>query len=406
MKWLSIVLLLLTGEFVAAQAAELSLHGMATARVVAPSDEVSWHDGGFGRLRYGAEDFQSFGAPPLDLHIEPHFRLTPSLSGMLSLKFDPEQDRAIDLVEGYAQFRPVSTNQWRWSLKGGAFFPPISFENGDIGWTSSYAVTSSAINSWLGEELRVIGVEGRLEWRMVDSTTSVYGSLYGWNDPLGVLLAVRGWGFTDRSVGLSDRVRLHDVFVTQIGRTPPYSESEIREIDDRVGWYAGAEYAQRHGLTLRGLYYDNRADPAAVRDGQQAWLTQFWSGGAQYTYDRWTFMTQGMTGHTDIDIQPFVGYLKTDFSSAFVLVAYDLGDVRLTGRAEVFMTDETRNGTTQAREEDGSAYTVAARWFLHDHLQVTGELLHVMSDRPERMGAGLAADVEETQIQVTLQFKF
>ena len=47
-----------------------------------------------------------------------------------------------------------------WSVKTGAFFPTISLENDDLGWTSPYTLTPSAINSWIGEELRTIGSEG------------------------------------------------------------------------------------------------------------------------------------------------------------------------------------------------------------------------------------------------------
>src|SRR5258705_9405197 len=60
-------------------------------------------------------------------------------------------------------YRPVSTSAFRWSIKAGAFFPPISLENTEIGWTSPWTLTPSAINAWVGEELRTIGLEGRSE---------------------------------------------------------------------------------------------------------------------------------------------------------------------------------------------------------------------------------------------------
>ena len=56
--------------------------------------------------------------------------------------------------------RPVS-----WSVKAGAFFPTISLENDDLGWTSPYTLTPSAINSWIGEELRTIGSEAHAALR-------------------------------------------------------------------------------------------------------------------------------------------------------------------------------------------------------------------------------------------------
>lgn len=387
-----------------AAAQDFTVHGMATLRAVAPSDETSWHAGGFGRLRYGsnnADDVEFFLS---DLYLEPRLQATSSLSAMMVLKHDPEQREAVDIVEGYMQYKPVSTGALRWSAKAGAFFPPVSFENDDIGWTSPYAVTSSAINSWLGEEVRIIGAEGRLEWRTQQRSITFLGALYGWNDPVGVLIAVRGWGLTDRSTGLFDKVRLHDPFVTNIGKTPPYSETEIHEIDDRVGWYAGVEFEQNGRLKLRALYYDNRGDPAATRDGQRAWLTQYWSAGAELAAGRWTLISQGMTGHTDVDTG--FSYLATDFSSAFILAARDIGDFRLSARAEFFRTDETRNTVIQARKEDGGAVTLAARWYVDDHIQIAGEALMMKSDRPERVNTGLPEEATENQFQLLMQLRF
>ena len=69
------------------------------------------------------------------------------------------------LLEGYVSLasaiaRALSSR----SVKAGAFFPAISLENDDLGWTSPYTLTPSAINSWIGEELRTIGSEGILRY--------------------------------------------------------------------------------------------------------------------------------------------------------------------------------------------------------------------------------------------------
>ena len=40
-------------------------------------------------------------------------------------------------------------------------YPKMSLENPQSGWMSSYNYTNSAINSWLGEEVRTFGVEGK-----------------------------------------------------------------------------------------------------------------------------------------------------------------------------------------------------------------------------------------------------
>ena len=59
---------------------------------------------------------------------------------------------------------PAAAGPVSWSVKTGAFFPTISLENDDLGWTSPYTLTPSAINSWIGEELRTIGSEAILRY--------------------------------------------------------------------------------------------------------------------------------------------------------------------------------------------------------------------------------------------------
>ena len=73
---------------------------------------------------------------------------------------DPKLDAGIDLLETYVSWRPQSNGVLRWNVRAGAFFPPVSLENDDLGWTSPYTLTPSAINSWVGSELRTIGGEG------------------------------------------------------------------------------------------------------------------------------------------------------------------------------------------------------------------------------------------------------
>ena len=52
---------------------------------------------------------------------------------------------------------------WRSNLKIGAFYPPISLEHRASGWSNPYTISSSALNTWVGEELRTIGVGYELD---------------------------------------------------------------------------------------------------------------------------------------------------------------------------------------------------------------------------------------------------
>ena len=150
-----------------AAAADFQFEGYGDLRLVAPPATGAYMDGDLGKLRYGKDDnaFQ-----PGDFVGEGRVLISPELMATATARANADYGPGVDLLEAYARYRPVSTNEWRWSVKVGAFFPPLSLENDQVGWTSFWTITPSAINSWAGEELRVIGAEGTLEWRRGSGT--------------------------------------------------------------------------------------------------------------------------------------------------------------------------------------------------------------------------------------------
>src|SRR5436305_15201480 len=78
----------------------------------------------------------------------------------------------------------------RLHIMEGAFFLPTTRENVDALWESPYTITPSALNSWLGEELRPIGVDAAYTLR--HSLTGGITVFTG-NDTFGALPAERGW---------------------------------------------------------------------------------------------------------------------------------------------------------------------------------------------------------------------
>ncbi|NDD65054.1 MAG: hypothetical protein EBZ36_13940, partial [Acidobacteria bacterium] len=153
------------------------------------------------------------------------------------------------------------TGAARWTIKLGAFYPPVSIENEGVGWTSPWTLTPSAINTWVGEELRTIGGETSVEWKTASGSIGLTGAVFGGNDPTGLLIAARGWSFGDRPTGLFDRVRTADDVALRSRRAPPYYQSEFLEIDDRAGFYGGVSWRENGLGRLTLLRYDNRADP-------------------------------------------------------------------------------------------------------------------------------------------------
>jgi hypothetical protein len=394
--------LLVCGWCSQAEAVEFHFDGYADLRLIVPSDQVSWQNGLLGKLRYGAED----NKPELRLAeavAQGVVLITPEVMALAVARVEPEQRTFFDFLEAYVRYRPVSTTPWRWSVKAGAFFPPISLENTEIGWTSPWTLTPSAINTWVGEELRTIGLEGAIEWRSEERTITAMASVYGWNDPAGILVADRGWALHDRVTGLIDKPRIPDAIARAQRLSIPQYTYEALEIDDRAGWYAAASWDETGLGFLNVIYYNNEADPAAVRR-QVAWRTDFWDVGARTQIGNVTLMAQAMRGQTLI-VPSTRFFSDTTFKSAYLLAGWTISEEwRAAARFDVFDTVEKRPNLATNLSEHGNALTFAVDYLPYDWLRVTAEAIRVDSTRNQRTQEHLAPKAVENQFQLSAKF--
>jgi hypothetical protein len=387
----------------AAQAQQFGANALADFGAVLPSDQRSFANGGLGKLGFGngGQSPLAIGQALADLRAEP----TPSLGAFATVRAAPLQHAPLDVLEAYARYRPVANATWLWSLKGGAFFPPISLENEGIGWTSPWTLTSSAINSWVGDELRTIGGESAVEWRYATGALGLTGGVFGDNSPAGTLLADRGWVFDSRPTGLFGEPRRPDVLAQQFGHTGPLREEPFKQIGGQPGWYTGAS-ARQDGLgRLVALYYDNRADPSRHIGDDFGWRTKFTSLGTEVDIGDVVVLSQAMFGQTTIEpAENF--YSITNFQSAYLLAGYYFGDYRIAGRVDVFQTQLHHDPGGGRPGEHGYALTLAGTWAAKSWLHLTAEVLRVDSDRAARALAGLSPRSVELQGQLVARLLY
>jgi hypothetical protein len=387
-----------------AQAQDFSANGLVDLGVVAPSHDKTWIKGGFGKLDNGGGGAQGptlVGQAMADLRVQ----LDPALGVFARLRGAPDQHAPFDILEAYGRYQPIATREWVWSVKFGAFFPPISLENESVGWTSPWTLTPSAINTWVGDELRTIGGETSLLWRYGAGEAGLIGAVYAANDPAGSLLADRGWVFDSRPVGLLGEPRVPDLLARQTGKAPPLREQPFKEIDGSPGWYAGASLRQDGLGRLTGLYYDNRADPGQFAGADFGWRTKFTSLGAETYLGDIVVLGQAMFGNTTIE--PFANFFSTtDFEAAYLLLGYYFDEFRVAGRADLFGTQLRNSRGMTGPGEHGYALTLSGSWTPLPWLRLSTELIEVHSYRGQRGAAGLAPTADEFQAQFVTRLFF
>lgn len=371
-------------------------------RAVSSDGRESFLDNGLGKLRFD-EDHEGLQLGRLRLSVDQPLGEVFTVHAEAST-WDGDDKNPIDLTEAYVEYRPYPRAGFKSRVRLGAFYPPLSLENRASGWETPYTLTPSAISTWIGEELRTVGLEGQIDWlgtRLGHSfDLELTAALFGWNDPAGTQMAAHGWAVHDRQTTLFGRVGARQP-------DPALAKKELfAEIDHRPGYYVGAQARYLDRAILDVLHYDNRADPKvfepALRDF--AWLTEFDAAGLRIeTGNGWTALLQALDG--DTFIAPGGFWLSWEYDSQSALVAKRHGAHMLALRydrfAVQFQDDDSLPGS-----EDGHAFTLAWSWDRGGPWRFALEWLRVKSDVPAR--AALLAEAPmatETKLEFSARYR-
>ena len=369
-------------------------------RAVSSDGRESFLDNGQGKLRFD-EDHQGIQLgrlraawnQPLGEVFSAHVEAST---------WDDDDKNPIDLTEAFLEYRPYPRGGLRTRVRLGAFYPPMSLESRALGWETPYTITPSAIGSWIGEEIRTIGLEGQVDWLGTrlghDFDLQLTAAVFGWNDPAGTMLGAHGFAFHDRQTTLFGRVGAPQP-------DPEFAKKELfHEIDGRPGYYVGAQARYLDRAVLNVLHYDNRADPTArlpsIRD--LAWLTKFDAVALRIeTGGGWTLLLQGLNGTTVID----PGFwLDWEFDSQSALLARRMGAHMLTVRYDEFNV-LFRGDPLESGSEDGNAWALAYSYDSGEHWRFALEWLRVDSDVPARVELlGEPAFARESKVEFSARY--
>jgi len=400
---------------VTANNSPLDIEVYADLRLTHASGEPTWFNDWLGKGRYGGKRGESETKLRIpEVSIIGKYEINWDWQLFAHAKYDPEQDKPLDLVEAYLRFSPAPKSKLSYQVKAGMFFPHISRENVGIAWISPYSITPSAINSWVGEEIRTVGVEAKATYKSGNHQLDFTAAGFGFNDPAGTLLAFRGWALGDYKAGAFSRLPLAEL--PQIGPESdflshqPFWVKPVQEVDGKIGYYGSLDYSFARKYKAGVFYYDNRGDPEEIRAKQYGWDTRFWSFYSELDLPADVkLIGQYMTGNTLMGFRYGAENRRAvdvDFEALYVLLSKKINKLRLTARYDWFETTDNSFTYEDNNNEWGDAYLVSASWEFSKKTSVVAEYLHVDSWRPARQAIGFASDQKNDILQLSLRQRF
>ena len=375
----------------------------------------SWLAGGFGRLDAGADgpkDSQQdlFAVAQVGADWTPSKYFDVHASGVARRMPNGYGGRAAGLVDAYADVRGFfGANELQ--LRAGQFFLGTSRENrGDL-WTSPYSITFSALNTWIGEEVRPVGAD--LQWQhTTDSGYIITGAATAFrnNDTMGTLLAWRGWSLGNYLPVYNEKLPLPPLFSLaptgsfsrQQDGTVPFSS----DLDGRTGYSERVRISAPERAMLQFTHVDNRGD-RELYHGQYSWYTDFNLIGAEVgTADTTVFSVEYLDGYSEMGETTRPGWVDMDFSAWYALLSHKTERFRWTARFDDFATKDLDHSRGETNTEHGHAWTLA--WFYDPgtHVRAGVEFVSVTGNRPAAAESGFDPNLDAKTLTLEVRYRY
>ncbi|OUS39534.1 hypothetical protein A9R01_01215 ['Osedax' symbiont bacterium Rs2_46_30_T18] len=393
-------------------AVEFKANGIVDFRLSHNDTSTSYLQGGYGK-------FSSDSSAGIALsQIGGQFSATwdSGVSANLVLNgYSEEGESRAGVTEAYVKYKSLpSASGYRWENRTGLFYPHISLENRAFAWASVNTLNSSTLNTWLGEEIRLLGSEIKLTrlGKMhgdpydVSLTTSVFGN----NDPAAALLAWHGWTSSNRQTFWGQARAFPQGPAQQTGQVLEHQDSVSKpylELDDRLGYLVQLDWRQhRKGHILFG-YYDNRALPFIVENGQYGWDTNFaYASAAWKLAPGLQLSAQYLAGTTLMQMPSGEDVVNNSYSSAFVALSKQLDKHKFSVRVEEFSVTDRDQQVRDNNDEYGRAATVNYTYRLTKPWFLSAEYSVIKSNRPSREYLSQPAKLTEQQLQFAARYFF
>ena len=388
-----------------ATAQTFSLHGFLTGQTAWVTGPPSWIEGGFGRLDAGASGtrghaIRSSAVAQVGADWTPSSWFTAHAQLLGRAEPARNRGRRAGVVEAY-----VELHNDRWQLRAGQFFSGTSRENTGPLWTSRYATTFSALNTWIGEEVRPIGVD--LQWKP-SFYWSAGATAFRGNDTSGALLAWRGWTVGNRLTVDHEVLPLPPLFSLRTAFTRQRADGTVpfeRDLDGRTGLALRARVQLPERAMLQIAHIDNRGDRREYR-GEYAWRTRFNIASAEAgSSSPVTVLAEYAWGTTGMGAAP--AFVDADFYAGYLLVSLQRGAERLSARFDRFATiDRDRAPAAEDNTEHGRAWAVA--WLHHftPQVRLATEFTQITGNRIAAQQSGFDPNLDARSVTLQLRYGF
>lgn len=384
------------------------LQGTVQLNYVDADNEVSFLEGGVSPLRY---DNQNSNVHIGQFAVNYRARITSTLSASVDAHYYDDVNHIPDITQAVVRYSPLPIKGYRVRVKAGSFIPTLSLENTKPSWLSNASYTNSAINSWIGEELRSngLGISVTRPGRRFRSRWSwtADAAVFKANDAAGTLLAYRGWGLHDRQTGLSEHIPFAEL-ASFAGPSPLTMQARefdlIDEIDGRWGFSYGLHARYLSRFDIKVTRYDNNADSGAFSDGQWAWDTKFNHIAVKYNASRAaTFFSQFITGSTEAGNNWLV---KLDYEAFYLGMTYKKSHHQLTVRYDNFETIDRDLTPNSDNSGAGVSWTAYYQYQLSKPLSLGLEFVDVTSSQEGREPLIGTDRLDQQQLTVGATYRF
>jgi hypothetical protein len=320
-----------------------------------------WQSGGlnvqgFGR---GAEAEARFGLH-YDNQAQEGLSLRAHISGLARAATETDLGRGAGLLEAFVDLGDLDIQGWR--LRLGQSFAGTSQENVESFWQTPHSLSLSALNSWIGEEFRPIGLGLSKRWLGTEHSYDLEAQVYQGNDTGPAVLAWRGFALHNRLSVYGEALPLPPLQTLADGTafgaqrdvgTQPFGP----DLDSRLG-YSLRWRARGESLSYSLFATNNRGDQDLHDGDEYSWRNRFVLGGLSWQIDQdWSLLAETLHGRTNMGFAPGPN-VQAAYRAHYLMLSRSWDSYTASVRLDDFRVREL-DFTAEANSQAGKALTLA-----------------------------------------------